>query len=260
MKINPIFYGIYIIICVFLTFSAFAQETEDVIYLVNGSIIRGQITEIIPNEKLKIQTRDGNLLVFTMDEVEKITKEPFNPQVRRAPRPNIFSPLEPYRSAYSGPLVGAHTSAGLDLPLIGLAGFYDTKINFQGISERQDLINSIGVMGTFEWSPNFLWDTEGFDVEGNVLLTSGLVYMGIESKNVTYRFGVGMAFASANVRGFLDESDFQPTAIAAFTIYPPRQNLNSYSEDLAATFYARWQGSGAVIGVSVGLLRRGAVR
>lgn len=256
MKINPIFYGIYIIICVFLTFPAFAQESEDVVYLKNGSIIRGQITEIIPNEKLKIQTRDGNLLVFTMDEVEKITKEPFNPQVRRnPPRPNMFSPLGPYRSAYSGLLVGAHTSAGLELPLIGLVGFYDTKIDFQGISQRQDIINSIGVMGTLEWSPSLLWHTEGLDVEGPVFLTSGLVYMGIASKNVTYRFGGGMAFASADVQGFLDKSGFQPTAIAALTIYPPRQNLYSYWEDLAATFYARWQGSGAVIGVSVGLLR-----
>lgn len=47
----------------------------DVVYLKNGSIIRGIITEQIPNDKLKIATRDGSLFVYKMDEVERIIKE-----------------------------------------------------------------------------------------------------------------------------------------------------------------------------------------
>lgn len=47
----------------------------DVVYLKNGSIIRGIITEQIPNDKLKIATRDGSLFVYKMDEIEKITRE-----------------------------------------------------------------------------------------------------------------------------------------------------------------------------------------
>ena len=47
---------------------------EDVVYLKNGSIIRGTIVEQIPNESIKIQS-DRNLFVFKMDEVLKITKE-----------------------------------------------------------------------------------------------------------------------------------------------------------------------------------------
>ena len=50
--------------------------TVDVVHLKNGSIIRGTIIEQIPSKSLKIQTPDGNLFVYTMEEITKITKEP----------------------------------------------------------------------------------------------------------------------------------------------------------------------------------------
>jgi len=54
-----------------------AQNTyyEDVVYLKNGTIVKGAIIEQIPNVSLKIQTREENIFVYKMDEVEKITKE-----------------------------------------------------------------------------------------------------------------------------------------------------------------------------------------
>jgi len=48
---------------------------EDVIYLKNGSIIRGSIIELIPKESVKIQTAGGSIFVYGLDEVRKITKE-----------------------------------------------------------------------------------------------------------------------------------------------------------------------------------------
>jgi len=48
---------------------------EEVIYLKNGSVIRGTIVEQIPNQTVKIQTKDGNVFVYNFSEVEKITKE-----------------------------------------------------------------------------------------------------------------------------------------------------------------------------------------
>jgi hypothetical protein len=47
----------------------------DVVYLKNGSIIKGQIIEQIPSVSLKIETTGGSIFVYKMDEVEKITKE-----------------------------------------------------------------------------------------------------------------------------------------------------------------------------------------
>lgn len=56
--------------------SCFAQQkTIDVLYLKNGSIIKGLIQELVPNEKVKIATSDGSLFVYQMDEVEKVLKE-----------------------------------------------------------------------------------------------------------------------------------------------------------------------------------------
>ena len=48
-----------------------AQQMEDVVHLKNGSVIRGMIIEQVPDESLKIQTQDGSLFVYTMDEIAK---------------------------------------------------------------------------------------------------------------------------------------------------------------------------------------------
>ncbi|MXY83573.1 MAG: hypothetical protein F4Y91_16300 [Gemmatimonadetes bacterium] len=59
-----------------VTSPAFAQQMEDVVHLKNGGLIRGTIIEEIPGESLKIQTRDGNIFVYTMDEIAKMSREP----------------------------------------------------------------------------------------------------------------------------------------------------------------------------------------
>lgn len=52
-----------------------AQNYTEAVYLKNGSVIRGLIIEEVPNSSLKIQTSDGNIFSYTMDEIQKITKE-----------------------------------------------------------------------------------------------------------------------------------------------------------------------------------------
>ena len=52
-----------------------AQDVRDVVYLKNGSIIKGMVIEQIPTESLKIKTSDGSLFVYKMEEVLKIVKE-----------------------------------------------------------------------------------------------------------------------------------------------------------------------------------------
>lgn len=69
------------IVMVLSSISLFAQNMDDVLYLKNGSVIRGIIIEQVPNESLKIQTYDGNIFVYKMEEVLKITKE--SPIVQR---------------------------------------------------------------------------------------------------------------------------------------------------------------------------------
>ncbi len=52
-----------------------AQNLQDVVYLKNGSILRGIIIEQVPNQSLKIKTADGSVFVCEFPQVLKITKE-----------------------------------------------------------------------------------------------------------------------------------------------------------------------------------------
>jgi TM2 domain-containing membrane protein YozV len=55
---------------------AFAQSSlQDVVYLKNGSIIRGDIIEYTPNDTVKIMTTDGSVFVYDFAQVEKFAKE-----------------------------------------------------------------------------------------------------------------------------------------------------------------------------------------
>jgi hypothetical protein len=50
-------------------------QMQDVIYLKNGSIVRGTIIETVPNVSIKLQTNDGNVFVYKMEEIDKMAKE-----------------------------------------------------------------------------------------------------------------------------------------------------------------------------------------
>lgn len=61
---------------VVLSTLAFAQSNyQDVVYLKNGSVIRGIIVEQVPNQSIKIETADKSIFVYKMEEIEKLAKE-----------------------------------------------------------------------------------------------------------------------------------------------------------------------------------------
>lgn len=69
-----------IAICALLaavTSASWAQTSgfKDIIYLKNGSIIKGEITEDIPGETMKIRTAGGNTFVYKYADIEKTAKE-----------------------------------------------------------------------------------------------------------------------------------------------------------------------------------------
>lgn len=59
--------------------------SRDIVYLRNGSVIKGIIIEQIPNKTIKIQTSDGSIFVYDLSEVERIQKE--EPPVTSTPAP-----------------------------------------------------------------------------------------------------------------------------------------------------------------------------
>lgn len=52
-----------------------SQQMEDVLYLKNGSVIRGMIIEQTPNVSVKIKTKDGSVFAYRYEEIEKFVKE-----------------------------------------------------------------------------------------------------------------------------------------------------------------------------------------
>lgn len=57
------------------------QAMEDVVYLTDGSIIRGVIVEQRPGESILIETRDGNRFRYTMDQIDRMTREVVRGQI-----------------------------------------------------------------------------------------------------------------------------------------------------------------------------------
>lgn len=68
---------ILLLLVLLISFSTYsnAQNYTEVVYLKNGSVIKGVIIEQIPNVSLKVKTTDGSLIICNMSDVEKITKE-----------------------------------------------------------------------------------------------------------------------------------------------------------------------------------------
>ncbi len=113
-----------LLMLMFAAVAVHAQELQEVVYLKNGSIVKGVIIEQVPNVSLKIQTADGSVFAYPMDDIEKITKE---------------APVTSYR----GP--GPQLSAGGGMAAMareyglrrGYRGFVHAGYNF-GVGEWSD--------------------------------------------------------------------------------------------------------------------------
>jgi len=67
------------LVCFLLSQGLSAQQTNmtyvDVVYLKNGSVIKGIIVENTPNSGIKLKTADGNIFVYNYTDIEKFAKE-----------------------------------------------------------------------------------------------------------------------------------------------------------------------------------------
>lgn len=56
--------------------SVYAQKSgNEVVYLKNGSVIRGTVLEVVQGKQVKILTADGSIFVYNSSEVERIVKD-----------------------------------------------------------------------------------------------------------------------------------------------------------------------------------------
>ena len=111
-------------------------KSQDVVYLKNGSIIRGIIVEQVPNKSLKIETSDRSIFVYQIVEIEKITKEN-TPKSSNKPREKrgfigvsaaASIPVGSFSDTFAG-----YTKIGMQLNLINFGYLLTDNI---GISAR----------------------------------------------------------------------------------------------------------------------------
>ena len=147
-----------------ITLAAFAQENyQDVVYLKNGSIIRGIIIEQVPNESLKIQTKDGSIFAYEMTEVEKITKEQ-NPEILVEGNDGFFVGVSYNALMTTSPFDGVF-NANYN-PSVGMKLGYIFKNNFGfmfgGEFHINNRITGIGKIGpVYSFGPVILYPMVG---------------------------------------------------------------------------------------------------
>jgi hypothetical protein len=237
-----------------LTFSiSFAQQpVEDVVYLKNGGVIRGTITELVMDEYVKIITFGDNIMVFQAEEVEKISKEP----VARANKP-VY---QTSRRGYIGISLGASFPQGNFADPSGgaaLNGVWLNLVNFGyvfnesiGISANwyggayplyysgYDPWSVGGMMGgllvPFQLSEIFLIDLR--PMIGYAVVAIPDAGMGYEDAiSLSYNLGLSLRGNVSNKFALLLMGDYFYTQ-ADFSQYQFKQKISTISVSLSAAY------------------------
>ncbi|MEE1272481.1 MAG: hypothetical protein UHM19_06790 [Bacteroidales bacterium] len=99
---------------------------RDVVHLKNGGITKGIIIEQIPNESIKVQTADGSIFVYKMDEIEKIEKEKVTtPETKVATNQNSM-PVQNNNYIYMPPRKSTFGAGFLSFLIPGAGELYAT--------------------------------------------------------------------------------------------------------------------------------------
>ncbi len=146
---------------------AFAEQTEDVVYLDNGGIVRGTILEHVPDRYLKIKRQDGKEFNYRMQEIVNISRQP----VLGAPT---------FRQKKS-PLV----ALGLSFPIVGSGQFYNGNY-VKGAAQLSAATVGLGLIlsasGDNSDTPDGNLDADDWkNVPGYVLLLGGAIWSLIDA-------------------------------------------------------------------------------
>ena len=142
-----------LLIIVSTTLSFGQRNYQDVVYLKDGGIIRGEIIEQVPNKLIKIEMEDRNVFVYQMSEIEKITKE-IPPEIK------VKQNDSDKRKGYIG------LSVGLSIPIGDFAdksdGFAETGLQLNLINFGYLFSDNIGITATWFGAANPL-GADGYD-------------------------------------------------------------------------------------------------
>ncbi|MBI4532257.1 MAG: hypothetical protein HY709_12140 [Candidatus Latescibacteria bacterium] len=162
------------------------EQMDDVVYLKNGSVIRGVIVEQVPGVSLKIRTRDGNIFMYQMDEIQKIAKE-----ASMVKLPKVKSP---------GLALGLSLGVGF-LTIDGVGQFYNGDTGKGALFLGWSLLSNLMVVAGLEDNKTGL----ATDERGNIIGESkidvddddGLIAIGLLSRLASYTVAAVDAYKSA---------------------------------------------------------------
>lgn len=152
--------AVFLLFIVVITIvSVQAQNAKrDVVYLKNGSIIKGSVVETVADSIAKIQTSDGSIFVFKMSEVEKIEKDTLSiPAVTAKPQQEPREEFKPLFGVFGGLAIptgdfadelngGAKNGFGFGLQCFG-GGKVSFLFDVSYISNPCDLSKAMGDFG-----------------------------------------------------------------------------------------------------------------
>lgn len=214
-----IFYVISALTVVSIPITAFCESSSDVIYLVDGSVVRGTIVEEVPSETYKIETAGGSVLVFGADEVENIVRETGEAGTGRA-----YSSFYEYSSRYRSFLFGFAAVVGRFNALRGVTLYggeftvgwrfhplYTGALGFGYNRARYDINWGRGSYDqTFNFVPLYIHSrityirTDVIGLYGKFNVGYGLVYYDDppgEHGGILYGFGQGFEFGPPKFHG-----------------------------------------------------------
>lgn len=112
-----------------LTVSTYAQQTQDVVYLKNGSVIHGQVTEFQIGGNVKVTNQAGDVIIYPADQVEKISKENSTSSYTRTSSSSPYL-VRGYRGFVDGGLyVGGIKDANSTYARVGITTTHGCQFN-----------------------------------------------------------------------------------------------------------------------------------
>ena len=158
--------------------------------------------------------------------------------------------------------VGFHTELGTNAPFIGVFGYHRQPVTFTYTGQPQTV--NLGWLGGVEytdasWGDSYLGINTKVDAE--IFVVTGMVGTDIQSPSGVLTVGAGFALHAMNLgvgvelfgieaRNSGESNGITPTALIAYTFH----TVTGGPQEGAATFYARYQGPGFMVGVSLGII------
>ena len=208
----------------FISICVFAQESKDVIYLKNGSVIKGEITEMIPNQHVKIKTADGSLFVYSFNEIEKTEKE----IVENSPFKQVSTDAKGgYYSDYF-----VKSSLGVAIGGGGLVG----------LTYRYFPTEKIGIEGGAFYRPAWYEDYNGdIKVSSSVMFAFGPVYYLKTSMSESGKIKKNGVSVKVGVSPIGELNEFMGAVNWVYDTYKSTNKDRYFSFELGLGFLNRYQ-------------------